>query len=133
MKFPDFERNLKNDSGESPSWFSGVLENLNRLFDYIYEAFRGNISTENLKVQVIEFQSTGLSGFPPQYPLAVIPKKRRGKVVGVFVCFLQRVDGQVWDSLNTVIWHEDNDNIIIDNIQGVAGPLLNVRLLALYE
>lgn len=133
MRRPDFEKVLSQDVEESPKWFSRVLSPLNRLFEYIKEAFDANISTMNLKVQVFTLRSTGLSGFPPVYPLAVVKKTRKGDIVGIFVCSIYKDDGQVWDSLNTVIWHQDGDNIFIDNVQGVAGPLLNIRLLALYE
>jgi hypothetical protein len=133
MKKPDFEKVLKQDVEESPSWFSQVLEPLNRLFEYIKEAFDSNISVQNLKVQVITLRSSGLVGFPPVYPLAVVKKTRKGTIIAIIVATIFRDDGQVWDSLNTVIWHQDGENIFIDNVQGVAGPLLNIRLLALYE
>lgn len=132
MRLPDFEKVLHQDQ-ETPSWFGKILEQLNRLFEYAIEAFNGNISLQNLKVQVIEFQSSGLTGFPPQYPLQVVAKKKKGRVIAVWVAGLFLPNGNVWDSLNTVMWHEDGDNIVIDNVQGVAGPTLNIRLLALYE
>lgn len=133
MKKPDFEKVLSQDVEDSPTWFSRVLSPLNRLFEYIKEAFDANISTANLKVQVFTLRTSGLVGFPPVYPLAVVKKTRKGNIVGIFVCTIFRDDGQVWDSLNTVIWHQDGDNIFIDNVQGAAGVLLNIRLLALYE
>lgn len=130
---PDFEKVLKQDVVEAPKWFGGVLDPLNRLFEYIKEAFNSNISAINLKAQVIEFQSAGFTGFPPAYPLLVVKKTRKGKVVLVVVAQMTLANGGIWDSLSTVIWHEDGDNIFIDNVQGVAGALLNIRLLALYE
>lgn len=133
MRKPDFEKVLSQDVDEAPTWFNRVLSPLNRLFEYVKEAFNANISVENLKVQIITLRSSGLSGFPPAYPLAVVKKTRKGNIIAIIVATIFRDDGQVWDSLNTVIWHQDGDNIFIDNVQGVAGPLLNIRLLALYE
>lgn len=133
MMRPDFEKVLTQDVKDSPPWFGGVLEPLNRLFEYIKEAFNSNISVINLKAQVIEFQSAGLVGFPPVYPLLVVKKTRKGNIVSITVAKMTRANGDVWDSLSTVVWHEDGENIFIDNVQGVAGALLNIRLLALYE
>lgn len=132
MRLPDFEKVLSQDVGDSPAWFLRVLSPLNRLFEYIKEAFNANISVSNLKAQVFTLRTYGFTA-PPVYPLSVIKKTRKGNIVGVFVCSIYADDGQVWDSLNTVIWHQDGDNIFIDNVKGVTGSLLNVRLLALYE
>ncbi len=133
MKKPDFEKVLKQDVEESPSWFSQVLEPLNRLFEYIKEAFDSNISVANLKAQVFTLRTSGIIGFPPPYPLAVIKKTRKGNVVAVWVATVFQDNGQIYDSLYTAIWHQDGENIIIDNVQGTAGTFLNIRLLALYE
>lgn len=132
MRKYDFEKVLSQDVEESPTWFTRVLNPLNRLFEYIKEAFDGNISTQNLKCQVFTLRTAGL-GIPPVYPLAVVKKTRSGNIVAIVVASMFRDDGQVWDVLNTVIWHQDGDNIFIDNVQGLTGVLLNVRLLALYE
>lgn len=133
MRKPDFEKVLKQDVEESPTWFSQVLEPLNRLFEYIKEAFDSNISVANLKAQVFTLRTSGITGFPPPYPLAVIKKTRKGNVVAVWVATVFQDNGQIYDSLYTAIWHQDGENIIIDNVQGTAGTFLNIRLFALYE
>lgn len=133
MRKPDFEKVLSQDVEEAPTWFTRILTPLNRLFEYIKEAFDSNISTQNIKCQIFTLRTSGLTGFPPAYPLAVVKKNRKGNIVAIVVATIFRDDGQVWDSLNTVIWHQDGDNIFIDNVQGAAGVLLNIRLLALYE
>lgn len=112
------------------SFLKKVVEILNLMIQYVRDAFNGDISTLNLKAQVIEFKAKDL-GFPPQYPMFRTPKTKKGKIVGVFVCRIWLDNQQSLDNLSTAVWSEEGDTLVIENVQG-ATQGANVRLLALY-
>ena len=112
------------------SWIKRFVGIFNLVLQYLRDAFNGDISTLNLKAQVIEFKAKDL-GIPSQYPMFRTPKTKKGEVVGVFVCRLWQDNQQPLDVNSSVTWHTENSDIVIDNVQGTTQGV-NVRLLALY-
>lgn len=122
MRKPDFEKVLKQDIEESPSWFTYILEPLNRLFEYIQESFDANISISNLKAQSIAYQ------FTAPFTQASFQKVKSGRVFGVFLAQV------LPPAISIVSWEEINDQIVITSISGLtSGTTYTLKVLALYE
>lgn len=123
-----FDVDLIEDRDEN--WLKRFVGIFNLVLQYLRDAFNGDISTLNLKAQVLEFKAKDL-GSPPQYPMFRTPKTKKGQVVGVFVCRIWQDNQQPFDMANSVTWHQEGIDLVIDNVQG-ATQGVNVRLLALY-
>lgn len=122
MRKPDFEKVLKQDIEESPSWFTSILEPLNRLFEYINEAFDSNISVANLKAQSLTLS------FTAPFSQTSFQKTKSGKIFAVFLAQVLPQTG------STLSWEEINSQITVTSITGLTpGTDYNVKLLALYE
>lgn len=127
MRKPDFERILSQDTDGAPSWFSIVLEPLNRLFEYIKESFESNISASNLKLQVIDYQ------FVAPFTQTRFVKTKSDKVQSVYIAQLRLSDGNPHGGNAGFDWFEENNQIVIDGIYSLGvGNRYNVRFVAMY-
>ena len=127
MRKPDFEKVLSQDIEEAPKWFNQILEPLNRLFEYVKEAFESNISVTNLKLQVIDYQ------FTAPFTTLGFQKTKKDPVQGVYLAQLIKSDGTPAVGNAGFDWHEANGQIFIDGIYSLGvGTSFKVRFFALY-
>lgn len=133
MRKTDFEPVQSDDIVESKQlpWFTKILSPLNRMFEYVKEAFDSNIALNNLKIQEIEVTGTMFNLFPKVFPYSVL-KTRKEKVKNVV---LGQVVFPKFAIPNVVmpLWHEQNQYIVIENIIGLDKDPTFVRLLVFYE
>lgn len=127
MRKPDFEKVLKQDVEGSPSWFSQVLEPLNRLFEYISEAFRGNISTENLKVQLITYP------FSTPFIRTSFQKTRKGNVVALFISQIRTSGGGPQGGGTSMDWFDNGDEIVVEGLYSIGVGSFIIKFMAFYE
>lgn len=127
MKKPDFEKVLKQDVEESPSWFTSILEPLNRLFEYIYEAFRGNISLENLKVQMITY------AFTTPFVKTAFKKDRKGKVTALYISQIRTAAGGPQGGGTSMDWLDNNDEIVVEGLYSIGTGSFIIKFMAFYE
>lgn len=123
MRLPDFHRVFEEK-------FEAFAEQLNRLFEYITDAFNSNIALNNLKIQEIEFQANSLNEVTV-FPLKV-QKKKTNHVRHVVIGQILWPTGST-PAVTSMIWHEEDKYISIDNILGLTTDICTIRLLAFYE
>lgn len=127
MRKPDFEKVLQQDVEEAPKWFYKVLEPLNRLFEYVKEAFESNISVSNLKLQVIDYT------FTAPFTKLGFQKTKKDPVLGVYLAQIIQSDGTPAVGNAGFDWHEESGQIFIDGIYSLGvGQDFKVKFFAMY-
>lgn len=128
MRKADFEKVLNADVEKAEPWFkTNVLEPLNRLFEYVKEAFDSNISVTNLKLQVIDFS------FTAPFVTTSFLKTKPDPVAGVYMAQLIKADGTPSIGNAGFDWHEAGGQIIIDKIYSLGvGDAFKVKFHAMY-
>lgn len=126
MRLPDFERILGQDS-ELPDWFKKIWEPVNRLLEYTREAFSGEISVQNCKIQMIQYR------FRAPFTKTIFPKTKKGKVVAVYIAQIRKADFGTQGGGTSLDWYDDGDNIVIEGVYSVGAGEFIINFMCFYE
>lgn len=127
IRIPDFRTLLKQDLKGSPSWVEVLLGPINQMIEFLLNAFKGNISVQNLNVQTLTIPVTA------PFQMTRFAKTKPDPIYGVFLNQIMKDDGTVVGALTGIDWYEDGNSFVVTNIFGLTnGVKYQVKLMVLY-
>lgn len=126
MRFPDFERILGQDS-KLPDWFKTLWEPINRLLEYIKEAFNGEISVQNCKIQMISYR------FTAPFTQTRFPKTKKGRVLAVYIAQIRKANFDPQGGGTSLDWYDDGEDIVIQGVYSVGSGEFVINFMCFYE
>lgn len=131
MKLPVTKKILREDLKDAPAWVSGIIEPFNSFAESVYQALNKNITfRENIAAFVKEITYSTTSAYPTMDNIQFM-NELKVKATGVEV--LQAIDKSTYTPAAGPVyvpWVEDNGNIVIGSITGLAASkIYMIRLL----
>lgn len=126
LRKPDFKPLQKQDFGDAPSWLDILLSPFNELIQFILDAFKGNISTQNLSLQIIDFT------FTPPFQETRFLKSKSDPIQGVWIVNVRKTDGTIGGGYSGLDWVEEGGELVINGIYTSLGAERKVRIFVMY-
>lgn len=126
LRKPDFKPLQKQDFGDdAPSWLEILLSPFNDMIQFILDAFKGNIGTRNLSLQIIDFT------FTAPFQETRFLKTKPDPIQGVWVAQISRPDGSPAGGFTGFDWGEEAGYLVIKGIYSIGGNY-KIRFFVMY-
>lgn len=126
LRKPDFKPLQKQDFGsDAPSWLDILLSPFNDMMQFILDAFKGNIGTQNLNLQIIDYE------FTAPFVATRFLKSKSDPIQGVWIVQLSRPDGSPAGGYTGFDWSEEAGYLKVSGIYSIGGKY-KIRFFVMY-
>lgn len=131
MQLPPTKKILREDVKDAPPWIAAIIEPVNSFMENVYQALNGNITfTQNVNSFVKELTYRTPSSYPVIDQVS-FQNNLKVRATGVFL--MQAFDKATYQPATGPVyvpWIEDNGNILVNSITGLAADKVYIiRLL----